>query len=87
MMTATETDPATGIETETEMHIETVIGIGTTDFATTGVETVIVTTEGMTVSVAAPARETAETGPFPPLPPIPQLLHPQKKRRKAQLHP
>ena len=86
MTTVKEKDLATGTETEIETDIETVIGIGMTDFATTDAETVIVTTEGMTASVAAHARGTAETDPLPPLPQILRLLHPPKKMQKAQLH-
>jgi hypothetical protein len=81
----TETDPATGTEIGIETDIETVRGTGTTDFAMTGVEMVIVTIEGTTVAV--PAHETVETGPLPLLPPTLQSPHHQKKSRKGRLHP
>jgi hypothetical protein len=84
MTIVTETDPATG--TGIEMDIETEIGIGTTDSVTTGVEMVIVTIEGTTVSVVAPAHETVETGPLPLLSPTPQLPHRPRRIRGVQLH-
>ena len=83
--TVTETGPATGTEIEIETGIATGIGTGTTDSVTTNEETVIGTIEEMTVTVAVPARETAETDPLLLLLPTPRSLHRRKKRQMVQL--